>query len=137
MVFDLKPPKGAEETPKSLQRSPKRPLRGPKRSPRDFQNAPKFIFEYKKSIFQKSMNVSARIKVFEVRRVILEVQNRPQQAPRDDKKTTSKNIEQEDATRGAIRTTKKGKISFQNALTPSGPTTRILRREGSLSSLVG
>ena len=86
LVFDLKPPKVAEETPKSLQRSPKRPPRGPNRSPRDLQNAPKTILKDKKSNFQKSMNVSAKLNVFEVRRVILGVQNRPQEAPREDKK---------------------------------------------------
>jgi len=32
------------------------------------------------------MNVSAKINVFEVRRVILGVQNRPQEAPKEDKK---------------------------------------------------
>ena len=67
-------------------RSPKRPPRGPKSSPRDLQNAPKTILNDKKCIFQNSMNVSAKIKVFEVRRVILGVENRPQEAPRDDKK---------------------------------------------------
>ena len=40
------------------------------------------------------MNVSARIKVFEVRRVILEVQNRPQEAPREDKKQQRKRKKQ-------------------------------------------
>ena len=40
------------------------------------------------------MTVSARIKVFEVRRVILEVQNRPQEAPREDKKQQRKRKKQ-------------------------------------------
>ena len=57
LVFDLKPPKAAEETPKSPQRSPKTPPRGPKRSSKDSQNAPKTILKDKKSIFQKSMNI--------------------------------------------------------------------------------
>ena len=98
-MLDRKPPKVAQETPKSFQRSPKRPPRGPKRSPRDFRNASKTILKDNKSILQKSMNVLTKIKVFEVRRVILGVQNRPQEAPREDKqqlrRTLNKKMQQE------------------------------------------
>ena len=92
-------------------RAPKRPPRAPKRSPRELQNALKTIFVYKKSIFQQSSNVWARIKVFEVPKVILEVQNRPQEAPRENKHQLQKasnnkrreegqQERQKDATRG-------------------------------------
>ena len=64
----------------SPQRSPKRPPRAPKRSPRELYNAHKTIFKDKTMIFQKSMNLSAKIKVSEVRMVILEAQNRPEEA---------------------------------------------------------
>ena len=76
-------PFGSIWRPKS---APKRPPRAPKRSPRGPQNALKTIFVSKTLIFQKSMNVLAKIKVFEVRKVILGAQNRPQEAPREDKK---------------------------------------------------
>ena len=74
----------------SPQRSPKRPPRAPKRSPKELQNDFKTILTNKKSIFQKIMNVSAKTKVFEVLKVILEVQNRPKEAPREDKQTATK-----------------------------------------------
>ena len=79
-----------QEPPQVAQETPKRPPKGPQTSPRDFQNAPKTTLKDKKSVFQKSMNVLARIEVFEVRRVILEVQNRPREAPRENKKQLQK-----------------------------------------------
>ena len=66
----------------SRQRSPKRPPRAPKRSPRGPQHALNTMFEHEEFIFQTSMNVWARIKAFEARRVILEGQNRPREVPR-------------------------------------------------------
>ena len=82
-------PSGSIWSPK---RSPKRPPRAPKRSPRELQNALKTIIVSKTSVFQKSMNVSAKINVFEVRKVILGAQNRPQEAPREDKKRLRRSL---------------------------------------------
>ena len=42
-MFDLKPPKVAEETPKSLQRSPKRPPRDPQEDPKGAQETSKTL----------------------------------------------------------------------------------------------
>ena len=92
-------------------RAPKRPPRAPERSPRELQNALKTIFVYKKSIFQTSSNVSARIKVFEVRKVILEVPNRPQEAPRENNKqhqNTSNNKRQEEGQQERQKETTRG-----------------------------
>ena len=92
-------------------KAPKRPPRAPERSPRELQNALKIIFVYKKSIFQKSSNVSARITVFEVPKVILEVQNRPQEAPRENKKQhqkTSNNKRREEGQQERQKETTRG-----------------------------
>ena len=59
-MVDLEWPKGSQETPK-------RPPRAPKRNPREAQEADKTISKDKTSIFQKSMNVCAKINVFEGR----------------------------------------------------------------------
>ena len=87
--LDLEPPKGSQVTPK-------RPPRAPKRSPRDLQNGLTNIFNDKKPIFQKSMTVSVEIHFFEVPKVIFGGQNRPQEAPRGDKKQQRKNRNRRD-----------------------------------------
>ena len=56
------------------------------------------------------MNALFKIKVFEVPWVILGVQNRPDEAPRENQKNTSKKLEQQEARRRTTRTTKGVKI---------------------------
>ena len=74
------------EAPKSSQEPPKSPPRAPKRSPREPQNAFKTIFGSKTLIFQKCKDSNNKINIFEGWRVSLGAQNRPQEAPRGDKK---------------------------------------------------
>ena len=52
-------------------------------SPRELHNAVKTSFVSQTLIYQQSMNAGYEIKVFEVRKVILEFQTRPQEAPRE------------------------------------------------------
>ena len=64
---------------------PKRPPRAPKRNPREPQNALKTIFGSKTLTFQNSLFSQSEINVLEGRRAILGSQNRPEEAPREDK----------------------------------------------------
>ena len=82
------------DAPKSSQEPRKNPPRAPKRRPGEPQNAFKTIFGSKMIIFQKSSSRRSEIKVFEGRKVSLGAQNRPQEAPRGDKKRhRKKNME--------------------------------------------
>ena len=83
------------------------------------------------------MNVSAKIKVVEVRGVILGVHNRPEEAPREDKKTASKKMKQEEGRKRATRTTKMNNMRSQHSLSPFDPATRVLQGKGKGRSLVG
>ena len=78
------------EAPKSSQEPPKNPPRAPKRRPREPQNALKTIFGSKMMIFQKSFSRHYKIIIFEGRKVSLGAQNRPQEAPKGDKKRSRK-----------------------------------------------
>ena len=81
-----KPPRDPQGHPRGAQKAPKRPSRTPKRGPRETQDALKTIFGSKTPIFQKSSSCRSEIMVFEGKRVRLGGQNRPQEAPRGDKK---------------------------------------------------
>ena len=56
------------------------------------QNALKTIFRSKTLTFQNSSNVLAKTNVFEVRKVILGAQNRPEEIPRKDPKSLRRSL---------------------------------------------
>ena len=120
------------EAPKSSQEPPKNPPRAPTRRPREPQNAFKTIFGSKMMIFQKSSSRPHKINIFEGRKVSLGAQNRPQEAPRRDKKRhRKKKIENRRKEEYQER-----QKELQNAVTLFGPATRGLRVKENLSSLV-
>ena len=114
--LDLEPPKGSQVTPK-------RPPRAPKRSPRDLQNGLTNIFKGKTPIIQKSTTVSAEIHFFEVPKVIFGGQNRPQEAPRGDKKQQRKKQKQKrpkNKHRDANKSSKNNVFDLKRKVTQSG-----------------
>ena len=120
------------EAPKSSQEPPKSPPRAPKRSPREPQNAFKTIFGSKTLIFQKCKDSFHKTNIFEGGRVSLGAQNRPQEAPRRDKKRHRKKKKEKRRKKEHQERQKK----LPKALTPFDPATRILRQKGGESSLV-
>ena len=84
-------------------------------------------------IFQKSSSRLHKIKVFEGRKVSLGAQNRPQEAPKGDKKRyRKKKIENRRKEEHQER-----QKELQKAVTVFGPATPVLRLKEHLSSLVG
>ena len=83
-------------------------------------------------IFQKSSSRHHKINIFEGRKVSLGAQNRPQEAPKGDKKRYRKkkieNRRKEDH--------QERQKELQKALNPFGPATRGLQVKENLSSLV-
>ena len=83
-------------------------------------------------IFQKSSSRFHKINIFEGRKVSLGAQNRPQEAPKGDKKRSRKkkigNHRKEDH--------QERQKELQKALTVFDPATRILQVKENLSSLV-
>ena len=121
------------EAPKSSQEPPKNPPRAPKRRPREPQNAFKTIFGSKMMIFQKSSSRLHKINIFEGRKVSLGAQNRPQEAPRGDKKRyRKKKIEN-----GRKEEHQERQKELQKDLTEFDPGPGGERIKGNLSSLVG
>ena len=120
------------EAPKSSQEPPKNPPRAPKRRPREPQNALKTIFGSKMMIFQKSSSRPHKINIFEGRKVSLGAQNRPQEAPRGDKKRHRKKKKEKRRKQEPQGRQKE----FQKAVTVFDPATRVLRLKENLSSLV-
>ena len=108
------------EARRSSQETPRRAPRAPKRRPREPQNAFKTIFGSKMMIFQKSSSRFHKINIFEGRKVSLGAQNRPQEAPKGDKKRYRKkkieNRRKEDH--------QERQKELQKALTVFGPATR-------------
>ena len=121
------------EARRSSQETPRRAPRAPKRRPREPQNAFKTIFGSKMVIFQKSSSRFHKINIFEGRKVSLGAQNRPQEAPKGDKKRYRKkkieNRRKEDH--------QERQKELQKALPPFDPATGDLRVKGRESSLVG
>ena len=120
------------EARRSSQETPRRAPRAPKRRPREPQNAFKTIFGSKMMIFQKSSSRFHNINIFEGRKVSLGAQNRPQEAPKGDKKRyRKKKIENQRKEDHQER-----QKELQKALTVFGPATPGLQVKGRESSLV-
>ena len=108
------------EARRSSQETPRRGPRAPKRRPREPQNAFKTIFGSKMKIFQKSSSRFHKINIFEGRKVSLGAQNRPQEAPKADKKRyRKKKIENRRKEEHQER-----EKENQKALNPFDPATR-------------
>ena len=83
-------------------------------------------------IFQKLSSRHDKINIFEGRKVSLGAQNRPQEAPKGDKKRyRKKKIENQRKEDHQER-----QKELQKALTPFGPATGVLQVKENLSSLV-
>ena len=84
------------------------------------------------AIFEKSSSRPHKINIFEGRKVSLGAQNRPQEAPKGNKKRyRKKKIEN-----GRKEDHQERQKELQKALTVFGPATPGLRVKGNLSSLV-
>ena len=119
------------EPPKSTSSATRKAPTTPKRKPREPQNAFKTIFGSKVMVFQKSSSRLHKINIFEGRKVSLGAQNRPQEAPKGDKKRYRKkkieNRRKEDH--------QERQKELQNALTVFDPATGDLRVKGGVSRL--
>ena len=83
-------------------------------------------------IFQKSSSRLHKINIFEGRKVSLGAQNRPQEAPKGDKKRYRKKKIENRRTEDNQERQKE----LQNGLPPFDPATRVLQVKGRESSLV-
>ena len=120
------------EARRNSQETPRRAPRAPKTKPREPQNAFKTIFGSKMLIFQKSSCRHHKTIIFEGRRVGLGPQNRPQEAPKGDKKLyRKKKIENQRKEEHQER-----QKELQKALRVFDPATRGLQVKGRWSSLV-
>ena len=100
-MVDLEASQISQEPSKSSEKEPER-------APKRLQNH----FWIENADFSKMLIFLKKIIIFEGGRVSLGAQNRPQEAPRRDKKTTSKEEDRKSTKRRPSRATKRASKSF-------------------------
>ena len=114
------------EAPFGRSRNPREPPRDPKnsnKSQREPQTASQTIFGSKMMIFQKPSSRPHKTNIFEGRKVSLGAQNRPQEAPRRDKKRHRKKKKE----RRRKKEHQERQKELQKALPPFDPATSVCR----------
>ena len=114
---------GRSRSPKELPRAPREP---PKSSQKEAERAPKRFQNHhwiENDDFSKSSSRIHKINIFEGRKVSLGAQNRPQEAPRRDKKRHRKKKKEQRRKKEHQERQKE----LQKALPPFGPATSVCR----------